>query len=91
MEMANPFMCNYNEELDSLVDLIPSDFETSLQNVDNEDSQLLVPTSNIHVAYSIIQPWLENKQHVLVAEFNFKLNLLSLFKFFAIYTLHQLF
>lgn len=72
--MTNPFMCNYNEKLDSLVELIPTDFETNPQNVDNEDSQILVPTSNIHVACSIIQPWLENKQHVLVAEFKLKFN-----------------
>ena len=57
----NPFDCSYDAKLDSLVPLC--DFEPTDDHARNE---LLVPTSNLLVTYQIIQPWLVNKEHVLL-------------------------
>lgn len=59
----NPFLSTYDAKLDALVIANPSELDTTSLN---DDQKLLVPTTNLHVAYQMIQPWFINKEHVLV-------------------------
>lgn len=59
----NPLECLYDEKLDALVPLYPS--KLNLMET-NDEHELLIPTVSLQVAYSIISPWLHNKEHVLV-------------------------
>lgn len=70
-DLANPFMCDYSEKLDLLIQLNPLNFDLSLHSAEIGEAQYLVPTASIHIAFTIIQPWLENKQHVMVTCFRF--------------------
>lgn len=60
----NPLESSYNEKQDSLVPLDPN--ELTLIESNDDHQELLVPTISLQTAYSIISPWLDNKEHVLV-------------------------
>jgi hypothetical protein len=55
----------YDSKLDALLTL-DSNFFDSLHRK-NDEQNLLVPTTNLLVTYEIIQPWFNNKEHVLVS------------------------
>lgn len=64
--MENPFLCSYDPKNDALTTPDPNDFDPVDVNDSAVEDRLLVPTSNLHVAYGMIQPWLINKEHVLL-------------------------
>lgn len=65
-DLENPFLCRYDSKLDALVSLDSNILDTT-QHWNNDEQNLLVSTTNLLVAYEMIQPWLNNKEHVLVA------------------------
>lgn len=65
-DMENPFLCSYDPKADTLVTPNSDDFESTHVIESDDNEQLLVPTSNLQVAYGMIQPWLSNKDHVLL-------------------------
>lgn len=65
-DSENPFLCNYDPKADALVTPNPNDFESAHLIESDDEYQLLVPTTNLQVAYGMIQPWLTSKDHVLL-------------------------
>ena len=61
-----PFHFCYDPKADALVALNSPEFDWSHGDSNVENDRLLVPTSNLQITHTIIQPWLENKQHVLL-------------------------
>ncbi|KAI9564905.1 hypothetical protein GHT06_008646 [Daphnia sinensis] len=62
-DVENPFLSTYDAKLDALVIPNPNELDSTLWN---DEQKLLVPTINLQVAYQMIQPWFNNKEHVLV-------------------------
>ena len=60
----NPLLCAYDPKDDSLVPLGSNGFDLADDNT--RINELLVPTSNLLVAYTIIQQWFVNKEHVML-------------------------
>ena len=60
----NPLVTTYNEKQDALVPLDLN--ELTLSESNDAHLELLVPTLTLQTAYSIVSPWLTNKEHVLV-------------------------
>lgn len=60
----NPFHCSYDSEKDILVPLRLT--ELSMVEDISRINELLVPTSNLLVTYTVIQQWLHYKEHVML-------------------------
>ena len=65
-DMENPFFCSYDSKADVLVVPNPNDLDPAQLNDPADGERLLVPTVNLHVTYAMIEPWLNNKKHVLL-------------------------
>lgn len=65
-DTENPFLCSYDPKADALIIPNPNDFESTHLIESGDEEQLLVSTTNLQVAYEMIQPWLSNKEHVLL-------------------------
>lgn len=61
-----PFHCNYDSKTGSILELNAEEFDQRLVQSSAECSKLLAPTCSLHVASTIILPWLENKEHVML-------------------------
>ena len=58
--------CSYNAKNDSLETLNSEEFEKFITEYEEETESILAPTSNLHLASTIIDPWLTNRDHILL-------------------------
>lgn len=65
-DKESPFWCDYDPKTDTLVAPNSKEFQSSHIGDQNDDERLLVPTVNLIIGYTIIQPWLTNKEHVML-------------------------
>ncbi|XP_046442156.1 cytoplasmic dynein 2 heavy chain 1-like [Daphnia pulex] len=63
-DMKNPFLCRYDSKLDALITLDSYVLDSTHWN--NDEQHSLVPTTDLLINYKMIQPWFDNKEHVLV-------------------------
>ena len=62
----HPCDSTYDPNADALIELNATEFDQTVMEEESEIFRLLVPTSNLHFVSTVIEQWLERKEHVLL-------------------------